>query len=30
LLKDTTMAKKRNTDWVFLMAVNPEVMDEKV
>jgi hypothetical protein len=30
LLKATTTAEKRNTDWVFLMASNPEVMDEKV
>jgi hypothetical protein len=30
LLKATTTGKKRNTDWPFLMAENPEVMDEKV
>ena len=30
LLKTTTTAKKRNTDWTFLMAANPEVMDEKI
>lgn len=30
LLKTTTTAKKRNTDWAFLMAANPEVMDDKV
>jgi hypothetical protein len=30
LLKATTIAKKRNTDWAFLIAANPEVMDERV
>ncbi|KAK1679240.1 hypothetical protein QYE76_040088 [Lolium multiflorum] len=30
LLKATTTTKKRNTDWTFLMAANPEVMNEKV
>ena len=30
LLKTTTKAKKRNTDWAFLMAENPDVMDDKV
>jgi hypothetical protein len=30
LLKATTTTNKRNTDWVFLMAANPEVIDEKV
>jgi hypothetical protein len=30
LLKTTTTAKKRNTDWAFLMVANPEAMDEKV
>lgn len=30
LLKTTTAAKKRNTDLAFLMAANPEAMDDKV
>jgi hypothetical protein len=30
LLKATTMTKKRNTNWTFLMVANPEVMDENV